>query len=328
MTNERKKNMNCIDDIKLVVDYIENDINNVDMASISKLTGIPGGLYQRIFSYICGISIPEYARRRRLTEAACKILKNSGSIIDIAIEFGYDSHSAFTRAFKEQFGVPPISLTYEIFKEREYRRFSFQEDNDTYYVMKGRRIMAELVKIEYEEMNERMLIGISKTDIGVAEHKLWGVYFEGGYSGKLGELVDYLCEDMTEEYIGIGYATDFKDEKSLGNEYIVGAYFKPGTPVPENMVSKIIPKGTIVKAQVKGKNLNDIINNAYILISDMVHKNGYQLDYDNFYWSEVYTSERYGNPANNGAEELILDWYMPCKKEPLERMKEGKKYEL
>lgn len=304
--------MNCIEDIKLVIDYIEDDINNVNIANISKLTGIPSGLYQRIFSYICGISIPEYARRRRLTEAACKILQNSGSIIDIAIEFGYDSHSAFTRAFKEQFGVPPISLTYEVFKERAYRRFSFLEDNETYYVIKGRRIMAELVKIEYEEMDERMLIGISKSDTGVVEHELWGVYFEGGYSRKLGELTDYQCDDMTEEYIGIGYASDFKDEKSLGNEYIIGAYFKLGTPVPENMISKIIPQGTIVKAQVKGKNIDDIIYNSYILISDMVQKNGYKLDYDNFYWSEVYTCERYCNPANNGADELILDWYMPC----------------
>ncbi len=325
--------MNCFEEIELVIDYIENNINNVDIVIISKLTGIPGGLYQRIFSYICGVSISEYVRKRRLTEAACKILQNSGSIINIAMECGYDSHSAFTRAFKEQFCVPPINLTNEIFKTRAYRCFSFQENNETYYVMKGRRIMAELVKIEYAEMDERMLIGISKSTTGIGGHELWGVYFEGGYSKKLGELKDYQCDDMTEDYIGLGHASDFKDDKSLGNEYIVGGYFKLGTPVPENMISKIIPKGIFVKAQVKGKNLDDIIYNSYILISDMVQKNGYKLDYDNFYWSEVYTYERYCNPADNGADELILDWYMPCKKEKnvdmmKEKLKEEKKDEL
>jgi len=244
------------------------------------------------------------------------------------MEGGYDSHSAFTRAFKEQFGVPPTNLTYEIFKTRAYKCFSFQEDNETYFVMKGRRIMAELVKIEYAEMDERMLIGISKSAIGVGGHELWGVYFEDGYSKKLGELKDYQCDDMTEDYIGLGYASDFKDENSLGNEYIVGGYFKLGTPVPENMISKIIPKGIFVKAQVKGKNLDDIINNSYILISDMVQKNGYKLDYDNFYWTEVYTFERYCNPAENGAEELILDWYMPCIKEKNTDMMKEKPQEV
>jgi AraC family transcriptional regulator len=41
-------------------------------------------------------------------------------------------------------------------------------------------------------------------------------------------------------------------------------------------------------------------------------KNGYKLDYSNFYWSEGYTYERYCKPTDNGKEELILDWYMPC----------------
>lgn len=307
--------MNCLKETELVIDYIENNINNVDIAYIAKLTGIPSGLYQRIFSYICGVSISEYVRKRRLTEAADKILLNRGSVIDIAMEYGYESHSAFTRALKEQFGTPPTSITSDIFNEKAFRRFSFQEDNDTYYVKKGRRIMAELVKIEYVDMDERLLIGISKSDTGVGGHELWGVYFERGYSVKLGEMEDYQCDDMTEDYIGLGYACDFKDEHSLGNEYIVGRYFKLGTPVPENMISRIIQKGMIVKAQVRGKNLDDIINNSYILISDMVQKNGYKIDYNNFYWSEIYTYERYCNPAENGRNALILDWYMPCLKE-------------
>lgn len=307
--------MNCFEEIELVIDYIENNINIVNMDNISRLTGIPSGLYQRIFSYVCGVSFSEYVRKRRLSEAACEILHNRGSVIAIAMQCGYDSHSAFTRAFKEQFGVPPTSLTSDIFNSGEFRRFSFQGDNETYYVMKGRRIMADIVKIEYLEMDERMLIGISKSETGMGGHELWGVYFEGGFSEKLGKLEEYQCCDMTEDYIGLGYATDFKDDKSLGNEYIVGRYFKLGTPVPENMISRIIPKGVIVKAQIRGRNLDEIINNSYILINDMVQKNGYKLDYNNFYWSEVYTYERYCRPADNGKEELILDWYMPCIKE-------------
>lgn len=308
--------MNCFEETEIIIDYIENNIYDVSLSDISRLTGIPWGLYQRIFSYVCGISFNEYIRKRRLSIAAFEILNNGSYVIDIAMNSGYDSHSSFTRAFKEHFGVPPTSLTRDIYQSRAYGRFSFHSNDETYYVMKGRRIMADIVKIEYTEADERMLIGISKKEKCVEEApELWKIYFEDGYSKRLDELKEFQCDDMTEDYIGIGYATDFKDDTSLGEDYVIGRYFKHGTPVPENMAYKNIPKGTIVKAQVKGKNIDDIINNSYILINDMVKKNGYKLDYNNFYWSEVYTFERYCNPVNNGSDKLILDWYMPCVKE-------------
>ena len=56
-----------------------------------------------------------------------------------------------------------------------------------------------------------------------------------------------------------------------------------GTQVPNDLTSKIIPKSIIAKAQIKGKNFDDILNNAYILISETVQKNGYKLDYSDFY---------------------------------------------
>lgn len=156
--------MNCFDETEFIIDYIENNIYDVNLSDISRLTGIPCGLYQRIFSYVCGISLNEYIRKRKLSIAAFEILKNRGYVIDIAMRSGYDSHSSFTRAFKEHFGVPPTSLTNVIYKRRAYGRFSFHSNDETYYVMKGRRIMADIVKIEYSEIGERMLIGISKKE--------------------------------------------------------------------------------------------------------------------------------------------------------------------
>lgn len=306
--------MDCFDEIEKVINYIESDLNCVDIGEISKLTGVPSGLYQRIFSYMCGISISEYVRKRKLTEAAYEVMRKKENIISVALKYGYDNHPAFSRAFKEQFEVPPTSLTIDKYNSNAYHRLSFQNE-DTYYVMKGRRIMADIVKIEYVQMEDRLLIGITKANTSLANHELWQKYFEEGHSQRLGELEQYQSEDMTEEYIGLGYASEFVDEKSLGNEYVIGKYFKPGTKVPEGMIGKIIPGGIVAKAQIRGKNLEDIINSAYILINDMATKNGYHLDYDNFYWAEVYTYERYCRPAENGESEIILDWYMPCKKD-------------
>lgn len=80
------------------------------------------------------------------------------------------------------------------------------------------------------------------------------------------------------------------------------------------MTGRMIKGGTIAKAQIAAKNLDDIINNGYILISGMVQKNGYTLVYDKFYWLEVYTVSRFCDPLESGAKQVILDWYMPCRK--------------
>lgn len=302
--------MNCFEETELVIDYIENNIFDVSPDKISKITGVPYSLYHRIFSYVCGISAAEYIRRRKLTLAAKDILGGLKRVTEAALDYGYNTPSAFTRAFKEQFGVPPKSVTEDIYNSKSFRRFSFHE-NETYYVMKGKRIMADLVKIEYEEVPELLIIGVGSGEYGASGRKLWDVYF-GGFDKKLQELEEEQIG--MEDCIGVGYLTDFEhgDETGLGKKYIVGKYFKPNTSVPEGMTGEKIRAGIIAKAQVKGKNFNDILNNSYILIKDMVERNGYSLDYRDFYWTEVYTVSRYAEPIEAGSKEIILDWYMPC----------------
>jgi AraC family transcriptional regulator len=62
-----------------------------------------------VFSFIAGISVSEYIRRRRLSQAVFDIQKGKESIIDIALKYCYESQSAFTRAFKELHGHTPAS---------------------------------------------------------------------------------------------------------------------------------------------------------------------------------------------------------------------------
>lgn len=55
------------------------------------------------------MSVSEYIRGRRLSQAVFDIQNGSEKIIDIALKYGYESHTAFTRAFKELHGVAPMS---------------------------------------------------------------------------------------------------------------------------------------------------------------------------------------------------------------------------
>ncbi|UWZ82964.1 AraC family transcriptional regulator [Occallatibacter riparius] len=63
--------------------------------------------FHRVFHGMMGESVKEYVRRLRLERSASRLKFGSATIIDIALEAGYDSHEAFTRSFKATFGAAP-----------------------------------------------------------------------------------------------------------------------------------------------------------------------------------------------------------------------------
>jgi AraC family transcriptional regulator len=304
--------MNALKQTQQVIDMLESDVFNPDYEKAARMTGIPLGLYQRIFSYIIGMTMAEYMRRRKLTVSAERLLKGNLSVIDAALECGYESSASYTRAFKELFSVPPIRISAKIFNDKAFRPFSFTE-NDSYYVMKGKRIMAELVRIGYEKTEDVLLIGISGNDYGASGRQLWDIYFDQHFDDKLTALESNQVG--MEDCIGLGYMADFPSDKALGTTYIVGKLFRIGTPIPEGMTGRIIKGGTVVRAQIGGDNFDDILNNAFLLISDMAPRNGYTLDYERFYWIEFYTVSRFCDPLERGDKQIICDWIMPCRKE-------------
>lgn len=77
---------------------------------IAAISGLSRFHLSRLFSLCVGQSIMRYARGRRLTEAARTLAKGAPDILSVALDAGYGSHEAFTRAFRDQFGVTPESV--------------------------------------------------------------------------------------------------------------------------------------------------------------------------------------------------------------------------
>lgn len=97
--------------INLVIEYIENNLDDeIDEKSIENMLGCSYHYFQKAFFYITGVSLPEYIRKRRLTQAAFELQTTSNKVIDIALKYGYDSPTAFTRAFKKMFQVAPKDI--------------------------------------------------------------------------------------------------------------------------------------------------------------------------------------------------------------------------
>lgn len=82
----------------------------LDLEELASITGRSKTYLSRIFPLVTGYSVTEYLRARRLSEAARQLASGAPDILAVALEAGYNSHEAFTRAFREQFGTTPQAV--------------------------------------------------------------------------------------------------------------------------------------------------------------------------------------------------------------------------
>jgi len=96
--------------LEQAVIYIENHLGyNIKVEDVAKAAGYSYYHLNRQFTAILGESIGSYIKKRRLADASKKLLYSDLKIIDIAIEYGFDSPEAFSRAFKAIYKVSPQS---------------------------------------------------------------------------------------------------------------------------------------------------------------------------------------------------------------------------
>jgi AraC family transcriptional regulator len=89
------------------IDYIEEHLQEcMTVDELAEIAGFSSYHYYRVFNAYVGIPIMEYIRRRRLAYAAAELVRGK-RIIDIAMDYGFDTHSGFARAFRKTYGCSP-----------------------------------------------------------------------------------------------------------------------------------------------------------------------------------------------------------------------------
>ena len=87
--------------------YIEANLEgDLDLAHAARLAACTEGQFRRMFSYIAGIGLMEYVRRRRISRAALDLSRGE-RVVDVAVRYGYCSPTAFNRAFRDALGISP-----------------------------------------------------------------------------------------------------------------------------------------------------------------------------------------------------------------------------
>lgn len=281
--------------VQNVVDYIEANLTDLlDLKEVAQTANCSLYHFHRIFQATAGNSLKEYIRKRRLAEAARELRYTKKRILEIALDFGYESHEAFTRAFQRETGRTPGDFR----KTRSSFR-SFPKLNIKFTYNKGEMNM---VKPKIVEKAEFMVIGPAiRTTIENEEGlkripKFWGECYERN-------LFQFIPNQKNNNTC-YGICLDVK-----GNEftYMIGVEVNSLEQIPEDMIGRKIPKAYYAVFTAKGpvtQSVQDLTRHIY---KDWIFNSGYTLaDSPDF---ELY-DERCDNTDSSE-----VDIYVPIKKD-------------
>lgn len=241
--------MNYINEIQKAIDYIEVNLDkDINFDIVAKEVGMSAYYFHRIFSAVIGVSPTTYIRNRRLTVAAQEISKNNENILDIALKYGFESHEAFSRAFKNFHGVVPKMAKTDGNEFKNFSRANLKFEVNTNNILNYRIESKDTIKV---------LAFLRKFNIENKDEipKYWKELKE---SGTLEKISNNYKKDLLG--ICIGTQSDF--------EYKYGIGIEQTEDIETNIeIEKIeIPKSTWVVFKCKGqdeKNINELWSRIY-----------------------------------------------------------------
>ncbi|MBT2218091.1 AraC family transcriptional regulator [Virgibacillus dakarensis] len=93
------------------LDYIESHLNDeIDYNELERITGTSLYHFRRMFSFLSGMTLGEYVRNRKLSNATFDLLHEGMSVTETAFKYGYESVDGFSRAFREWSGISPSEV--------------------------------------------------------------------------------------------------------------------------------------------------------------------------------------------------------------------------
>ena len=216
--------MEWLDAIDKSIEYIEEHIaDDITVSDVADYLYMSPFYFQKGFSMLCGYTVSEYIRNRRLALAGGELLTTDAKIIDIALKYGYDSPDGFTKAFTRFHNVSPSVVQRDKVMIKTFAPLKINIS------LKGGYIMN--YKIEKKESFK--VLGVSKRfDYETCKEeipKFWQEHYACG-NGK------YVCG-----MFGVNI-----DEKMGGEsfEYLIADAYDPSKEVPGGFEVKTVPEFT------------------------------------------------------------------------------------
>lgn len=233
--------MDWIKSFQRSVDFIEDNLGgDLEIEQIARVMNVSAFYYQKIFTIICGVSVGEYIRNRRLSLAGSELMNADAKVIDIALKYGYDSPEGFSRAFARFHGVSPS----EVRKGAPIRPF---ERLSVTITMKGGNIMdCKIIKKPAFKVIEKRTVQTVANDANLQTiPKFWEQSHKDGTVKKLLELT------LDKEFIfGICYNKPHSEEADF--DYSIAAAVGDNTEPLEGFTVSEIPARTWAVFECRG----------------------------------------------------------------------------
>ena len=223
--------MEWIESISEAISFIEDKITEeLTIEEIARKAFISPYYFQKGFTMLCGFTVSDYIRQRRLTLAGTELVSSDDKIIDIAIKYGYESPDSFTKAFTRFHGVTPTAVRRDGAMIKAFAPLKIKFSLEGGFIMDYRIV----------EKDGFTVMGASKmfnNDTATKEiPKFWDEHFA---SGK-GEIVCGMYGVCIEE----GANGEF--------EYLIADNYIPWKETPNGYTTRVIPKHTWAVFPCKG----------------------------------------------------------------------------
>jgi AraC family transcriptional regulator len=134
--------------------YIESHFaDDISLGEIAAASGVSRYHVTRAFGEATGLSVMRYVRARRLSEAAKALRGGAPDILSVALDAGYGSHEAFTRAFRDQFGLVPETVR----AQRHLDNIALVEP-----IMMDQTLLADLKPARFESRAAFLVAGLAE----------------------------------------------------------------------------------------------------------------------------------------------------------------------
>lgn len=222
--------------IQKAIDYIDNNLEeNIKLEKIAKVAGYSIPHFYRMFGALVGYSVKEYVRKRRLSNAMYDLVTSKRSVTEIAFEYGYESHEAFTRTFKLAYGESPSSFRKVKTEPCLFERINLLSNNNKNGVV--------ILEPEIICKEERLLLGIARK-INQGGNIKFGLLSK--VKNEFMEMAEEIENRVNTELYYAAYDYDVQDISKEIDEinytYFYGVEVSEYNNNSQGMVKKVIPK--------------------------------------------------------------------------------------
>ncbi|MBD5525810.1 MAG: AraC family transcriptional regulator [Lachnospiraceae bacterium] len=201
--------MDWIKAVEDAIEYIEKNITeDLTIAGIAFQVNLSAFYFQKGFAMLCGYTVGEYIRMRRLSLAGSELLSSDVKVIDLAVKYGYDSSDSFTKAFTRFHGSTPTDVRKNRAALKSFARLHIKLSLEGGSVMEYRieekaafKVMGISQIFSYESANTDIPKYWDEVYVGAARKLVMGMYgicFDAEMSGN--QFRYMIADDLQEEF--------------------------------------------------------------------------------------------------------------------------------